>query len=184
MPLQENPVIGQFDTPVIFLNGGMMNDRFKAKRSVWRYTQAIEASPETVFPLLCPVREAEWLDGWQYRLIYSESGRAETGCVFSTPGHGEADTVWVITAHDPDHLRVTFARFTPENRVCTLDIRVEEAGGEKSLVHIAYTYTGISEAGNRFVDGFSEEQFMGAVRFWEASMNHYLKTGKKRVHEP
>jgi hypothetical protein len=29
-----------------------------------RHTQHIEAPPEHVFPLLCPVGEEDWLDGW------------------------------------------------------------------------------------------------------------------------
>jgi len=29
-----------------------------------RYAQNIHAPPQAVFPLLCPVREGEWLDGW------------------------------------------------------------------------------------------------------------------------
>jgi hypothetical protein len=39
------------------------------------------------------VREAEWLDGWQYAMIYSDSGRIEEGAVFSTPHDGEEDTM-------------------------------------------------------------------------------------------
>ncbi|MBI9083268.1 MAG: hypothetical protein JEZ11_06680 [Desulfobacterales bacterium] len=160
-----------------------MNETFTAKRAVWKYTQTIEAGPSDVFPLLCPVREAEWLDGWRYKMIYSQSGVAEAGCVFTTPGQGEADTVWVISRHDQEKLRVEFARFTPENRVCTLGIQVEDAGPKRSFVHIAYVYTGISDAGNRFIDGFTEERFLSAVRFWEDAMNHFLKTGEKLARE-
>jgi hypothetical protein len=38
---------------------------FTAKRVTHTYTQKLDATPERVFPLLCPVREAEWADGWQ-----------------------------------------------------------------------------------------------------------------------
>ena len=50
---------------------------FKSHRVTHEYTQTNLATPERVFPLLCPVREAEWVPDWQYRLIYSESGVAE-----------------------------------------------------------------------------------------------------------
>ena len=40
-------------------------------------------------------------------------------------------------------------------------------------------FTALSEAGNRLVDAFSEESFVKDMQFWEASMNHYLKTGTK-----
>lgn len=41
---------------------------------------------ERVFPLLCPVREREWLQGWDATMVCSESGVAEPGCVFTTVG--------------------------------------------------------------------------------------------------
>jgi hypothetical protein len=28
------------------------------------YTQSLVGRPEAVFPLLCPVREADWIPGW------------------------------------------------------------------------------------------------------------------------
>ena len=65
---------------------------FDAKRVSHEYTQTNDAPPEKVFPLLCPVREADWVPGWQYRLIYSESGVAEDGCVFSTPNDAGPET--------------------------------------------------------------------------------------------
>jgi hypothetical protein len=45
---------------------------FKSYRIAYEYTQTNPATPDKVFPLLCPVREADWLPGWQYRLIYSD----------------------------------------------------------------------------------------------------------------
>ena len=45
------------------------------------HSQRIEAPPARVFPLICPVRETEWLDGWgeQLEVIHSDSGLAEDG---------------------------------------------------------------------------------------------------------
>ena len=79
----------------------MENLEFKSQKITREYRQTINATPEKVFPLLCPVREADWLDGWQYSMIYSESGLVEEGAVFSTPCEGEEDTVWIVTKHDP-----------------------------------------------------------------------------------
>lgn len=152
---------------------------FKAERVTRSYRQTIHASPETVFPLLCPVREAEWLDGWEVVMIYSASGLVETGAVFSTAQAGEADTIWVVTRHDPEQRVVEFTRFTPGSRTCVLIIRVTPRPDHGSWVDITYTYTGISPAGNAFLDDFSEEAFLDAVTFWEESMNHFLNTGKR-----
>ena len=152
---------------------------FKAKRKTRTYRQTINATPEKVFPLLCPVHEAEWLDGWQYNMIHSESGLAEEGCLFSTSHEGEEDTVWIITKHDSQTHEVEFARFTHKSRICVLKIAVESKNEMSSHVDISYMYTGITPAGNDFIDNFTEEAFLEAVTFWEKSMNFFLETGEK-----
>lgn len=157
----------------------MNKSKFKAKRVTRTYRQTINATPEKVFPLLCPVREAEWLDGWHYNMIYSESGFAEEGAVFSTPFEGEEDTVWIITKHDSKGHEVDFARFTHNYRTCLLRIAVKIKDETTSYVNISYTYTGIKSHGNDFIDNLTEEIFLKAVIFWEKSMNYFLKTGKK-----
>ncbi len=157
----------------------MNSTQVAASRITRTYRQTINASPDDVFPLLCPVREAEWLDGWRYTMLHSQCGLVEEGAVFSTPGDGEEDTVWVVTRHDPARRVVEFTRFTPGSRVCVLDIGVTPADQGHSHVDIAYTYTAIAPAGDTFIERFTEASFRGAVTFWEASMNHWLKTGQR-----
>lgn len=157
----------------------MKDLHFEAKRVTRKYRQTINEAPEKVFPLLCPVLEAEWLDGWRYSMIYSESGLIEKGAVFSTPQEGEEDTVWVVTKHDPIKREVEFVRFTHGSRTCVLKILVGAGDENKSHVDIAYTYTGITPAGNDFIDNYTEAVFLEAVTFWEKSMNYYLKTGRR-----
>ncbi len=152
---------------------------FTAKRITRSYRQTINALPETVFPLLCPVREAEWLDGWEYEMIHSESGLAEEGCVFSTPGEGEEDTVWVISRYDRENYLIDFTRFTPDSRTCVLKVTVTPKGSTASHVDVTYTYTGITATGNAWIDNFTEDNFLNAVKFWERSMNHFLETSGK-----
>ncbi len=157
----------------------MNRSSFTARRVTRTYCQTINAAPARVFPLLCPVREAEWLDGWQYTMIYSESGLIEEGAVFSTPHPGEADTVWIVTRHDPRRREIEFTRFTPASRVCVLRVGVRAKDEDKSFVDISYTYTATAPAGNAFIQDFTEDAFLGAVEFWEKSVNYYLETGKK-----
>ncbi|MGD8961580.1 MAG: hypothetical protein PVH43_03640, partial [Desulfobacterales bacterium] len=51
-------------------------------------------------------------------------------------------------------------------------------GNQTSRVYISYTITALTVVGNAFVDNFRQENFVNDMQFWEASMNHYLKTGK------
>ena len=63
---------------------------FEAKRIVREYTMRIDASPDRVFPLLCPRREYEWIPDWKSDIVFSESGFAERDCVFTTVLPGAA----------------------------------------------------------------------------------------------
>lgn len=159
----------------------MDDSGFTARRITRRYRQTINAPPESVFPLLCPVREVEWLDGWQYAMIYSESGLIEEGAVFSTPHEGEENTVWIVTKHDPEKREIEFARFTPNSRTCVLRIAVGADTENRSLVDVGYTYTATTPAGNDFIEGLTEETFLKSVVFWEKSVNHFLETGEKLI---
>ncbi len=152
---------------------------FKARHVTKEYCQTIHASPDEVFPLLCPVREAEWLDGWRYTMIYSQSGLVEEGAVFSTPHDGEPDTVWVVTKHDPLKYRVEFTRFTHQSRICVLKIGVRSRDESSSYVDIAYTYTGTSPAGNQFIDDLTDDVFRADMKQWEDSVTHFLRTGRQ-----
>ena len=149
-------------------------------RSVRTYTQRIEASAETVFPLLCPVREGEWLEGWndQVEMIHSDSGVAEEGCVFRTRVPGRPETIWAVTRHDPVERVVEFFRVTTGLVATRLRIGVEPRPDGSSSVHIAYTFTPLGAAGRAFVkESHSEEAFRDDMAWWEDSMNHWLRNG-------
>src|SRR5271157_5305630 len=154
---------------------------FAAKRVSHEYTQNNMAPPERVFPLLCPVREADWVPGWQYRLIYSESGVAEYGCVFITPNEDGTETTWIITDYDPASFRIAFAWVNPglvaaQIRICLSKISETPLPSHTKAV-IQYTYTGLSIEGNREVERYNQKWFQHKMRSWEAAINHYVQTG-------
>jgi hypothetical protein len=148
-------------------------------RAARGYRQRIEAAADEVFALLCPVRESEWLDGWSCRMVHSVSGVAEHGAVFVTASAGEADTTWVITRHEPASRRIDFCRFTPGSRTCLLRLAVSPLAAARATVDISYEYTALSEDGAHFLARWTDEAFLEAMRFWEASMNHFLATGRR-----
>jgi hypothetical protein len=151
--------------------------KFKAERVTRECVLTINAAPSVVHALICPVKEAEWLESWDYELIFSQSGFAEYGCVFTSQSAGE-ETIWLITKRDDDRCETEFARITPGSRVAVVTVRIEDGGQQTSRVLISYTITALSAAGNAFIDSFTEENFVKDMQFWEAAMNHYLKTGQ------
>ncbi len=155
--------------------------KFKAKRVTRQSVLTIDAAPSVVHALICPVKEAEWLESWDYDLIFSHSGLAEYGCVFTSQSAGE-ETIWLITKRDDIRCETELARITPGSRVAVVAVSIQDGGRRTSRVTIRYTITALTEAGNQFIDNFSEQNFVKDMQFWEATMNHYLKTGKALAH--
>ena len=156
-----------------------LNPSFSAKHVTRSYEQTIHADPARVFDLLCPVREAEWLDGWNYTLLHSQSGVAEEGCVFLSRHEGEKDTIWMITRRNVLNREIEFVRATPQSRIARLTIAVNEKAANLSTVKITYVITALCDAGNQYLEAFTRENFEASMKFWEQSMNYYLETGEK-----
>jgi hypothetical protein len=150
----------------------------KAIRVTHEYTQTNCAPPAQVFPLLCPVREAEWVPEWRYRMIYSKSGVAEAGCIFATPNDDGSETTWIVTHYDPAAFRISFAWVTPALLAAEINIALAANESGTTRARIRYTYTGLSEAGNSVIEKYDEDWFRSKMSSWETAINHYLKTGK------
>lgn len=137
------------------------------------WTQRYEAPPERVFPLLCPVREVEWVKGWNPRLVISESGVAERDCVFIMPGE-TADAIWTVLRHEPDAGVVDFLKVTPDDTVCRIHIRVRPDGDARCACDIAYQHTAIGPRGERTVAELTEEAWGAFMRGWQNELAEYL----------
>jgi hypothetical protein len=137
------------------------------------YRQTLCASRERVFPLLCPVRESEWLPGWDARLIYTESGVAEPNAVFATR-HGEgAEVIWLIAAHLPAH-RVRMVRWHPELMLVDLELDLSSAQPDTTWLDIRYTYTATSPAGRAQIEAMTLQQWHAQMKNWEDHLNAWL----------
>ena len=151
----------------------------KPRRAARTYVQHLVAAPDMVFPLLCPVREADWLEGWDPLLVLSQSGVAEPDCVFVTAGE-PASAVWYITRHEPDNGLVEMLKITPGVTACRIKIRLRpSAAGTEA--QITYIHTSLGPAGDAFVAAFTDEYYLQFMRNWETRINHFLAHGS-RLH--
>lgn len=141
------------------------------------YVQSLDAPPDEVFALLCPVREAEWVNGWHPRLVVSESGVAEPDCVFVTSA-GPEEAIWMITRHEPQNHLLEIIKVIPGIVVGTIRIRLT-AAAPGSTADISYTFTALGPDGDRVVREFTQEHFDEFMRTWETELNHYLATGER-----
>ncbi len=135
------------------------------------------AAPDKVFPLLCPVREYEWIETWKCEMIHSRSGFAELDCVFKTR-HGDVEDVWTVSRYKPNELiefvvssvfRVMRYRFT---------LIPDGEGGTK--VEIAQTATALSKAAEEHIE---DPHFDLHMKTLEVMLNHYLRTGRMIPNE-
>lgn len=139
------------------------------------HVQRLIATPDRVFPLLCPVREADWLDGWDPISVASQSGVAEPDCVFVTAG-GPREAVWYVTQHRPETGFVEMIKITPQVTACRLTIQLRPAA-HGSDAEIAYTHTSLGPEGDDFVAAFTAAAWLDFMGNWERRLNHYLRHG-------
>ena len=148
-------------------------------RATRHYTQRLNASPAAVFPLLCPVREVDWVNGWSPRLVVTASGVVERECVFVMPEEPN-DSIWVVTVWKPDDFRVEFVKVTPELAVGLIEIQLRSAGADGTHADVTYSYTALSPAGVKYVESFTEEHYTRFMQEWEAELNYYLEHGSMK----
>jgi hypothetical protein len=147
----------------------------KPNRVTRTFTQKLVAEPSKIFPLLCPVREADWLDGWDPIAVFSESGVAEADCVFLTEA-SPSNAIWYITRHEPSNGFVEMIKITPNVTVCKLTIQLRPVG-DGSEATITYAHTSLSPEGDTFLESFTEEHYRQFMGDWEARINYYLLNG-------
>ena len=149
----------------------------KPHRVTRRYTQQLNAPPDQVFPLLCPVRESEWVNGWHPRLVATESGLAELDCVFVTPS-GPQEAIWVITRYEPAAHLIEIVKVIPGIVVGKIVIQLAVAPGG-STAEISYGFTALGPDGDRVVNEFTQDHFDEFMLAWETELNHFLATGER-----
>jgi hypothetical protein len=144
-----------------------------APRVARSFVQHIQASPEEVFPLLCPELEKAWLPGWDYRMIHSVSGVAEHGAVFETP-HSLGVTRWIVTEYQPPK-RVAFARWQPDGVMVHIEILLGRHVDATTAVCIEYTWTSTDEASRAILAASTEKDWLDSMAKWEGSMNAWFE---------
>lgn len=134
----------------------------------------INHAPEAIWPLLCPVREYDWMEPWKCEVVHTVSGVNELGCVFRTEFLTEGDKeTWVTSRFEPN-VRLEFVR-TNSRRAIRFVIKLEpiEKGTRMSWTqHV----TPLNEEGETYLLT-KPEAFAQQMRVLETMLNHYLDKG-------
>lgn len=142
-------------------------------RLIRAYRQTLHASRQSVFPLLCPEREKEWLPGWDARLIHSESGVAEPRAVFSTLHDSGAEIIWLVAEHRPAD-RVHLVRWHPDTMVVDIELDLSSPQPATTWLDIRYTYTATSPAGHAQIEAMTLSLWHAQMENWQHHLNAWL----------
>lgn len=151
---------------------------FEACRIVKEFRFEVQADPEEVFPLLCPTREYDWIEGWSSELVYSESGFAENNCIFRGIFGSAPPQIYVVSRYEPEAGRIEFVIPVPDSHVEKMDIVVQGAGNGTCTVRWTRTFTGLTEAGNRLIAERAEGPLEDRMAYLGKALNHYCTTGE------
>lgn len=147
----------------------------KKYRVIREFQTVLPAEVERVFPLLCPVREYDWIPYWRCKVMYSESGLAELGCVFQTDFEDRYGLeTWTVTHYQPNE-KISFVR-TGEIRTTRYEIRLNP---EDNVTNICWRQeiTALTSKGVDLLTASSEDEFMSMMESINNMLAHYLKTG-------
>ena len=115
---------------------------------------SINAVREKIFPLLCPVREEEWIDGWDkniYESTYTKSRFVERYSVFRENSlkkwlFGErGPTTWVTTVYEPEEYMQDFTIILGDIALLNRSIRLDEIDPQRTLIQSTDTVTLLKE---------------------------------------
>ncbi len=146
------------------------------KRIVRFYSKRLPTSPETIFPLLCPVREYDWIPAWQCEIVYTKSGYAELGCVFTTDfkDHCGPET-WVVCAYEKNRL-VGFVK-TGQHATTRYNVSLEPSQ-TGSIIGWEQEVTSLDKHGDMLLVNITESVYNEKMEHINKLLEYYLLYGK------
>ncbi len=163
-------------------------DESSGKRLTVSSRGVIHAPRREIFPLWCPVREEEWIEGWSegvaYDLVYAASGFNEKNGIFQESFtkplfFGETGpTTWVTTAFDPRSCSLEFLLIFGEIAVLNRTAALVEVEGGGTICEMTDTTTLLSRTMNSAEFEELEGKSKALLYFTWNTLRHYCETGE------
>ncbi len=151
-------------------------EKFQSIQVNRKFSLTFNSLPEKVFPLLCPVREKEWIPGWDFEWIFSKTGLIGECCLFKTKEYGE-DTFWFVVEYDQIKFRIVFVQFVPDLLTARFTVHLVEQGG-KTNAQVEYVFTSLSEKGKEYIEKELTQKKLGKeMATMELLLNTFLGEG-------
>ena len=150
---------------------------FQARREIRMYSFCVQAKRAELFPLFCPQRELEWLEGWSYNMVYSSTGFSEQDCVFKTDNAVEGPAVWFATQHQTPQI-VEYVKIAPQALALRMTIELLAIAADVTEVSVTCSFTGLTEQGNQCIEQYVAELYPNRMKIWQQSLEQYFKKRK------
>ena len=149
---------------------------FTPQKTESKYVMEIHAPAEKVFPLLCPVREYEWIPDWDCDVLFTESGVAEDLCVFNRENKSFGKETWVCTRYEPPKL-IHYTRFS-QNKIVRLEI--QWLGGDQQASKWEWKTVCISldESGDKQIENYRKTDALKIAKGLEYMLEHFVTRGE------
>jgi Polyketide cyclase / dehydrase and lipid transport len=149
-------------------------------RRVFTYSAVVSATPEEIFPLLCPVLEYEWIDDWSCQMEYSASGVAEQGCAFRT--RIQVGESWICSRYEPP----AAIQYVVWLRVgwMVLDVTLEDHGDGTTTLHWVRTFTATKPLGRKMVGKMTDKGIRGEMEDLSRQLVDYLESDERVTPRP
>ena len=137
-------------------------------------TFTVKAHAKDVFPLLCPVREYDWLPGWSCTMYYADSGVAEKDAIFHTKEKFGRKAVWTLITYEPDSF-IEYLIVSGKDAVVRLSIALTEESDGTTKVGWTMRFTMTSAMGRAVLTRqFSQAGFHAMMNARQSELNLYL----------
>lgn len=157
--------------------GMVYMENFQSIQVKREFSLIFNSIPEEVFPLLCPVREKEWIPAWDFEWVFSRTGLIEECCLFKTKEYGE-DTFWFVSEYDPSNFRIVFIQFAPDLLTARFSVHLGEAQDSKTKADVEYVFTSLSKTGKEYIEEeLTQEKLKKDLEAMELLLNAFLGAG-------
>ncbi|HEY5955964.1 MAG TPA: hypothetical protein VIV60_05400 [Polyangiaceae bacterium] len=145
-------------------------------RLTFNDTFALDAAPADVFPLLCPLREHEWIPTWKAEILYSLSGHAELDCTFTTDSPAEGKRTWICTRYEPDSA-TSYRSYSDAGYIMCLDITLRPVDKAHTEVTWLRRFVATTTSGQDWMNSLDPAAAAKATQKLASLLDHFLSTG-------
>ena len=151
-----------------------------AKRIIRTVSAHYQATPEQVFPQLCPVLEYDWLEHWEAEIVYTESGVAELDCIFKTFPEPNRTEVWTVARYEKNQC-IEFI-IMDANNVKRYTITLKDNHDGTCDGTWTQVMTALTPKGEKAGESFTQEMYAKRIMDISIRLNYYL-TNKTMYRE-